>query len=212
MNAVADHTNEMKAWLDASGWEPGKLTDIFTLPPRGMSKSAFRDFCLGRPSPALTTTSTTPAGNSFDFMIVDELAGVSYERGGLWNGVIPTEKVGNRWLIGNDIIASFKDPNWPDCDTFVALEKLDKRDPRHPNPQAGTQRHWFVLHGEKRHQVKNRTTAELHAKRLHERLVAAKLAEKKEQERQHQLAAERAVEEARRNHEHLIALPTFGGF
>lgn len=111
-----------------------------------------------------------------------------------------------------DVLNKLHDPEWPDCDVSLVLEKIDKRDPLHPNPRAGTIRKFFVVHGTSREPVKNRTLGLNRVKEIHRRLVDQKVAQQKEMQRKRALAAEQAIEEARRNQEHLASLPTFGGF
>lgn len=218
---VTDHINNMKAWLDAAtGWEPGKLTEIFVLPSRGYSKSVFRDLHLQRPRPAVTTTSTAPEGMRGEnpiMILLDEFARFEAPfrqpadkfdiRDWFYQ---PVE--GRAALYPGDIIAKFEHPDHPDCTTFATLEKVDRRDPLNPNPAAGTIRRFYVVRDGRTEQVKNKTAALAKAETMHKRLIAEKHARQKEMERQRAIAAERAVEEARRNHDHLVSLPAFGGF
>lgn len=111
-----------------------------------------------------------------------------------------------------DVLEKLHNPEWPECDVSLVLEKIDKRDPLHPNPQAGTIRKFFVVHGTSRESVKNRTLGLNRAKEIHRRLIDEKITQQREMQRKRDLATERAIEEARRNQEHLTSLPAFGGF
>ncbi|MBD9511573.1 hypothetical protein IB265_32985 [Ensifer sp. ENS10] len=122
------------------------------------------------------------------------------------------EEVGDKWIFLSDVKASFKDAEFPDADTYLVLEKLDKKDPRHPNPAAGTQKHWFVLQGHKRIQVKNRTQGEARAKAMHLQTIAGIKKRREQSELEAIIAVETARLVAAENDAKLKALPSFGGF
>ena len=227
MNAGADRINDMKAWLEAaSGWEPGKLTDIFVLPSRGMSKSIMSQLMapaqLGRKGYIGTTTNAIVTDGLDDGRLtVDKLRGAmeTIERPAIWFDDWPqfreiprTELVGDRWIYLGDVRAEFKNADYPEANTFLVLEKLSKKDPRHPNPAAGDQKHWFILQGHKKVQVRNRTQGELRAKAMHEQAICDTIKRREEAAHRERLAAEEAERVAALNAAQLRALPAFGGF
>ncbi|QWY83098.1 hypothetical protein [Rhizobium phage RHph_X66] len=211
-------------WLAGREWKPGELSSIIALPSRGMGKSVFRELYMQQPMPLPKITGTTA-----NTIVVDELSSLTIDTlrdayrsaNGSMQGwldeadlfrEIPTEKVGSAWIPKDDIRASFKDEAFPDADTFVVLERLDRKDPRHPNPAAGDTRHWFVLHGHKKIQVKNLSQAKRQAEHLHLQTIARIKKEREEAACQARLAHEEALRIAAENEAHLKAHPAFGGF
>jgi hypothetical protein len=201
----------------SEGWKKGEL-NIAPYLGRSMGKSSFMRTFIGNEVAKLhgVTTNQIITDEHSGTLTVDKLiAAVEHveqpKTDVWWNdwpefGPIPlTEKVGKEWILLNDVKASFKSEEFPDTNTYLVLEKIDKKDPRHPNPKAGTVRNWFVLQGHKKEQVKNRTQGELRAKALHEKEVA--LIKKRRDD---------AITEARlialQNEQRLKALPLFGGF
>lgn len=74
-------------------------------------------------------------------------------------------------VYDGELLAKFEDPAWPDLTTFASILRVERRDPRHPNPAAGSLSSFFVTSTGYKLQVKNRTTAIAKAERLHKRLV-----------------------------------------
>lgn len=188
----ADYFGDISAWLEASGRLNDKfLSPLIGLNSGGLSKSIIFDVLKDR---------KTLRGADPGIIYVDTEMPFS----DLFGSDLP--------IIDDTRLATFEDPEHPECTTFASLMKLDKRDPRNPNPQAGSVKRFFVSHKGGREQVRNKTTALARAEAIHKRLVAERKAVIAEEKRQKILAQEQAIEEARRNREHLTALPAFGGF
>ena len=222
---VGEHMELLREMLD--GWEPGKLTELLADRSRGKSKSIFRDLYMGRPALTGMTTNTIvmdeigePGAITIDRL--DKMMAMierPVESSSIWwndwpeLGQIPKmEEVGGKWIYLSDVKASFKDEEFPEAHTYLVLEKLDKKDPRHPNPAAGSQKHWFVLQGHKRIQVKNRTQGEARAKAMHLQVIEGTKKRREQAELDAAIAVEQARLEAERNAQHLKAHPAFGGF
>jgi hypothetical protein len=218
---------DISEWLvSTEGWTKGELSSLFALPARGAGKNVFQQLYMQRPSVDEgirgTTANTIVVDEAASTITVDILRDaiehIELRRDRLlWEdfpkfGPIPTAKVDGKWLSRDDVKATFKDEKHPSADTYLVLEKLDRKDPRHPNPAAGTQRLWYVLQGQKRVQVKNLSQGQGRARAMHlaeiKRIEDAKAAA----ERERLIAATEAYEKAQREHEHLTNLPAFGGF
>lgn len=218
------YLTDMSAWLaDAGPCEEKELAQIFNFSSRDMSKSVFQDLYMARPrierKADLRGISTTNA------LVVDEVSELTIDglhrlksrmRGddGL-SGLFPLDGFTTCDKKGPfiwDVLSTFEDLDHPECTVYASLEKIDRRDPRNPNPNAGAVRRFFVTHEGRQEQVRNKTMAIARAEALHKRLVAEKKARLAEEERLRRLEQERQFEEARRNNEHLQALPAFGGF
>jgi hypothetical protein len=217
----------MSEWLlDTEGWSKELLSGIIALPSRGAGKSVFQQLYMQRPridkgirGATVNTIVVDEAASAFTVDILrNAIEHIELRRDRLsWEdfpkfGPIPTAKVDGKWLSRDDVKATFKDEKHPSADTYLVLEKLDRKDPRHPNPAAGTQRLWYVLQGQKRVQVKNLSQGQGRARAMHlaeiKRIEDAKAAA----ERERLIAATEAYEKAQREHEHLTNLPAFGGF
>ncbi|QNG62604.1 hypothetical protein B1VFA_032 [Rhizobium phage B1VFA] len=220
-----DSQGYFEEWLVGGGWKLGELSSIIALPSRGMGKSVFRELFMQQPLPLPRITGTTA-----NTIIVDELSSLTVDTlrdamdsasGGLhgwlddadlYREIPRTEKVGSAWILNDDIRASFKDEEFPDADTFVVLEKLDRKDPRHPNPAAGDVRRWFILQGHKKIQVKNLSQGKRRAEQLHRQTIARIKSDRENAAYQAFLAHEEAIRIAAENEAHLQAHPAFGGF
>jgi hypothetical protein len=214
-------------WLVGREWKPGELSSIIALPSRGMGKSVFRELFMQQPLPLPLPRITGTTANT---IVVDELSSLTIDTlrdamdsasGGLhgwlddadlYREIPRTEKVGSAWILNDDIRASFKDEEFPDADTFVVLEKLDRKDPRHPNPAAGDVRRWFILQGHKKIQVKNLSQGKRRAEQLHRQTIARIKSDRENAAHQAFLAHEEAMRIAAENEAHLQAHPAFGGF
>jgi hypothetical protein len=212
--------------LDTEGWSKELLSRIIALPSRGAGKSVFQQLYMQQPridegirGATANTIVVDEAASAFTVDILrDAIEHAEGERDRIWwndwpeFGPSPNAKVGGKWLPRDDVKATFKDEKHPSADTYLVLEKLDKKDPRHPNPAAGTQRLWYVLQGQKRVQVKNLSQGQARAHAMHlaeiKRIEDAKAAA----ERERLIAATEAYEKAQREHQHLTNLPAFGGF
>jgi hypothetical protein len=180
---------ELSEWLnlaDKPGFSVGELAPFLAM-SRGNGKSTFmRDFM----QEIITSAEAEPinqivVGTRGILSMIDELQpAIKFEP---------------------DLIKRFSDPDWPAADVTVTLEKLDKKDPRHPNPEAGTIRRFYVNASGRRSNQKNKTAALNHGKRTHERLVAALV-----KDRDDRIAAEKR--ELLERHAYLNSLPTFGDY
>lgn len=74
-------------------------------------------------------------------------------------------------------VAIYNDPRFPDCTVRVDEKSLSKNDPRNPNPAAGPVRQFEITYNGKTLTEPTRTIATKKAKTIHERLIAAKVAE-----------------------------------
>lgn len=103
---------------------------------------------------------TTLAGNEASVITVDEVV-----RWTEWTKLL------NEPVLGPE--ASFDDKRWPGCRIEVWCSKIDKRDPRNPNPKAGPVKRYEVR-GESLGLIEtftDLTKAKALAKATHERLV-----------------------------------------
>ncbi|QNH71666.1 hypothetical protein V1VFAS_009 [Rhizobium phage V1VFA-S] len=220
-----DSQSYFEEWLVGGRWKLGELSSIIALPSRGMGKSVFRELFMQQPLPLpriTGTTANTIAVDELSSLTIDTLRDAMDSASGglhgwlddadLYRKMPRSEKVGSAWILKDDIRASFKDEGFPDADTFVVLEKLDRKDPRHPNPAAGDVRRWFVLHGHKKIQVKNLSQAKRQAEQLHLQSIAKTKKERDDAAYQARLAHEEALRIAAENEAHLKAHPEFGGF
>ncbi|OWZ90407.1 hypothetical protein B9J07_27870 [Sinorhizobium sp. LM21] len=210
------------------GWEPGELSIVSA---RNAGKSFFQEFMMLQP---MTSAAPSYHGTTANTIVPDEIGvneitldklrrmvSFDYEAtlDSIWLNDLPSRKpmplmkeVGDKWIFLSDIKASFEDEAFPNANAYLVLEKLDKRDPRHPNPAAGTQKQWFVLQGHKRIQVKNRTQGEAQARSMHLREITAIKKRRDQAELEAAIAIEEARQVAAANEAKLKALPSFGGF
>ncbi|MBY3231814.1 hypothetical protein [Rhizobium laguerreae] len=225
MNELKDDAKGyFNEWLTGREWKPGELSSIIALPSRGMGKSVFQELYMqAMPLPTITgRTANTIVVDEFASLTMDTLRrGIRSASGGFepWldefdlDKEIPrAEKVGSAWILKDDIRASFKDEEFPDADTFLVLEKLDRKDPRHPNPAAGDIRRWFILQGHKKIQVKNLSQGTRRAEQLHRQTIARIKSEREDATYKAFLAHEEALRIAAENEAHLKSHPAFGGF
>ncbi len=185
----------------------GGLLDLIYPPPRAYGKSIIMQLAKTRATNPMTSTVVGDPGHitmldlecSLDFLVRDPfgLTGKNYDRPFLYHG---------------DLIAKFEDRDHPECTVCASLVRMDKRDPRNPNPAAGTFREFYVTHKDKQERVKNKTMALMKAEILHKRLVAEKLARIAEEQRLIRVERDRQAEEVRINEQHLMSLPAYGGF
>jgi hypothetical protein len=212
-------------WLVGREWKPGELSSIIALPSRGMGKSIFRELFMQRPMPQPKITGTTA-----NTIVVDEFSSLTMDTlrdamrsaddgilgwlddAHLIKKMPRGEKVGSAWILEDDIRASFKDEEFPDADTFLVLEKLGRKDPRHPNPAAGDVRCWFILQDHKKIQVKNLSQGTRRAEQLHRQTIVRIKNEREEAAYQARIAREEALRIAAENEAHLKSHPAFGGF
>ncbi|SOC90055.1 hypothetical protein SAMN05216358_0074 [Rhizobium sp. AN5] len=199
------------------GWRPGELSIVMASPSRGYNKSMLTEtlmLALGRSSPSrelkMTATKTrgTHEASGDLFYFLNEIAIGESPFNNLWT----ENPVRAPVVFEGDLLGKFEDPDHPDCTVYASLMKVDRRDPRNPNPLAGTSRSFYVSRKGFKEQVKNKTTALAKAEIMHKRLVAERKAVLTELERQRRLEEERQIEEARSSSEHLRALPAYGGF
>lgn len=196
------------------GWKLGELSIVMAAPVRGYGKSIILDpLVMGRSNPCREVNMTTTkargaAGDSNLLTWIDEIGFGESPFNGLWT----EHPVKAPVVFEGDLLGKFEDPDHPECTVYASLVKMDRRDPRNPNPKAGTSRSFYVSRNGFKEQVRNKTTALAKAEIMHKRLVAERKAALAEQERQHRLEEERQIEEARRSNEHLRAHPAYGGF
>lgn len=177
------YTDDIRGWIDA--WVGRSDARSSILVSRLTDKSAF---------PAITKTfvdTEAPIrGLGHTFIIADDIL-----------EAFPSL----RPRFDTSVIATFKNEEWPEATVTVTLEKLDKRDPRNPNPAAGSVRNFFVIHDGTKTRHRNLTTATAQGERLHKSLVAKAVKERDD-----------AIAEAERLRQEQMAqlqsLPTFGGF
>ena len=198
------------------GWKPRELSVVMAPPVRGSGRSMLMESLMlamgrGNPRREISLTSTKARGtNEGDlFYFLD-----SFEFGlSPFDGLMPADYSRKESLLfEGDLLGKFEDPDHPECTVYASLVKMDKRDPRNPNPTAGTSRCFYVSRKGFKEQVRNKTTALSKAEVMHKRLVAEHKAVLAEEERLRRLEQERQAEEARRNSEHLRSLPAYGGF
>jgi hypothetical protein len=194
--------------LNAEGWEPGILSALVAPPSRGYGKSLLMgDLFRAAREPAVTSTRGTDEPG---IIILDEY---DFPFDGLRSLLKPKEFPRHEpFIFPGDLLAEFEDPEFPECTVYASIDRMDKRDPRNPNPAAGTVRRFYVTRDGYQELVRNKTTAIAKAKTMHERLVAEAKAKIAEEKRQLAIRQAEIFEEARRNHEHLQALPAYGGF
>lgn len=224
---MTDPRNDISAWLDELVDSTRRAADQFSaihgVVARSLGKSAFEQLYMQRPRPNFTLTGlTAPEGTSTLTVekprkTTERAAGV----GGLAILLDEMDMVSDWWvndlpsgpaLYTDDVRAEFRDAEFPEADTFVVLEKLDKKDPRHPNPAAGDSKRWFVKQGVKKVQVKNLTLGKRLAEKMHRgSITAIQMARELEAERI-RLAHEEELRIAAANDAHLKAHPAFGDF
>ncbi|NKL08382.1 hypothetical protein GFL39_26290 [Rhizobium leguminosarum bv. viciae] len=206
-------------WLVGREWKPGELSSIIALPSRGLGKSVFRELYMQQPIPLpkiTGTTANTIVADEVSSFTIDKLRKAISRVDHIWldeaDLVTPMPVEQTPYVLRDDVRASFKDEEFPEADTFVVLEKLDRKDPRHPNPAAGDVRHWFVLQGHKKMQAKNLSQAKRRAEQLHLQTIARIKKEREDAAHQARLAREEELRLAAANEAHLKAHPAFGGF
>lgn len=180
------YTDDIRGWIEAWADQPTALSSI--LASRSTGKSAL--LSLAR---MFVDTEAPIRGLSPTFTITDEVL-----------ETLPFV-LGQKPRFDTTTIATFKNEEWPEATVTVTLEKLDKRDPRNPNPAAGSVRNFFVIHDGTKTRHRNLTTATAQGERLHKSLVAKAVKERDD-----------AIAEAERLRQEQMAqlqsLPTFGGF
>lgn len=195
-------------------WKLGELSIVMAAPVRGYGKSIILDSLamgLNKPGREVNMTATKTRGAVGDSNLltwIDEIGFGESPFNSLWT----EHPVKAPVVFEGDLLGRFEDPDHPECTVYASLVKMDRRDPRNPNPQAGTSRSFYVSRNGFKEQVRNKTTALAKAEIMHKRLVAERKAALAEQEHQRRLEEERQIEEARRSNEHLQAHPAYGGF
>jgi hypothetical protein len=74
-------------------------------------------------------------------------------------------------------VFTYRDDRWPAATVEVFARKLDKRDPRNPNPAAGSQEVFVVVASGRESAPSQLAMAKMRAEQTHLRLVAALSAE-----------------------------------
>jgi len=196
-------------WLARTGWKPGELSAIISPVFSSVSKSVFRDLYMQVPRITEIAKTERAAGARGLAVLLDEMDLVNdWWVNDWWVNDLPAGPT--PYL--DDIRAEYRNSEHPEADTLVVLEKLDKKDPRHPNPAAGDSRHWFVKQGLKKVQVKNLTMGKRLAEKMHKQSIADIDKARADAALQARLAQKEAERLAAENEAQLKAHPGFGGF
>jgi hypothetical protein len=135
---------------------------------------------------------TNIIGKKFDWAIVDEFHNLADTLGFARTSLLALQQALETKPLFLSAQPQFKNPRYPGADVVVLEIERSKHDPLNPNPSAGRSRQYVVEAGGRRSKpFGNSVVAESHAKNLHERLVAALVAD----------------EEAER-----LSIPTWGKF